>query len=87
MAASNEWETQYLTLEGWVTGGYKLDHGERKEDCKPEGAVLRAYRHVTVGKLGVSSSVNVDESQHELIDDKELIESLLNKYGQPKFGV
>ncbi|MCL2915389.1 hypothetical protein L2725_16670 [Shewanella corallii] len=87
MVASNEWETQYLTKDGWVTGGYKLDHGKKKEDIPPEGAVLRAYRKVTVGKLGAPSSMNVDESQSELTKDQDLINTLLNKFGQPQFGV
>lgn len=87
MAASNEWEMQYLTSYGWVMGGYRYDHGERKDDIQPEGAVLSAYRKVTVGKLGTPSSMDVDESQSELIKDKDLINSLLAKYGQPEFGV
>lgn len=87
MAASNEWQMLYLTKDGWVTGGYKLDHGEEKDDFQPLGAVFRSYRKVTVGKLGAPSSMNVDESQSELIDDKDLIVSLLEKYGQPKHSV
>lgn len=87
MAASNEWEIQYLTESGWVTGGYKLDCGDQKADVKPEGAVMSVRRHVTVGKLGAPSSMNVDESRNNLIRDIEKINSLLAKYGEPQFGV
>jgi len=87
MAASNEWETQYLTSDGWVAGGFKHDSGNKREDIQPQGAVLKAYRKVVVGQLGAPSSMNVDESQRELIRDKYLINSLLAKYGQPQFGV
>lgn len=87
MAASNEWEIQYLTESGWVMGGYKLDCGDQKKDEKPEGSVMSARRHVTVGKLGAPSSMNVDESRSNLIQDVEKINVLLLKYGEPKFGV
>jgi|UPI00056CF6B2 hypothetical protein len=87
MAASNEWEVQYLTESGWAMGGHKLDCGERKEDVKPEGAVMSARRHVTVGKLGVASSMNVDESRSNLIPNTNKINELLAKYGEPQFGV
>ncbi|MBL4900900.1 MAG: hypothetical protein JKX76_14920 [Colwellia sp.] len=87
MAASNEWEVMYLTDTGWVLGGYRLDCGDRKEDSKPEGAVMWARRHVTVGKLGAPSSMNVDESRDDLITDTKKIESLLKQYGEPPFGV
>lgn len=87
MAASNEWQTKYLTNDGWRSGGYHHDNGENREDIKPIGAVLKAYRHVTVGKLGVPSSMKVNESRIELIADKLLIQSLLSKYGEPVFSV
>lgn len=87
MVASNEWEIQYLTESGWVIGGYKHDFGDAKENVKPDGAVLSVYRHVIVGKLGAPSSVNVDESRNNLIDDIEKINSLLEIYGEPQFGV
>lgn len=87
MGASNEWEIQYLTEAGWVTGGYKLDCGNHKEDIRPVGAVLSARRHVTVGKLGAPSSMKVNESRRNLIKDIEKINSLLVKYGEPQFGV
>ena len=87
MAASNEWEVQYLTESGWVTGGYKLDCGEHKQDSRPENAVLSVRRHVTVGKLGAPSSMKVDESRSNLISDSAKIDSLLAKYGEPNFGV
>lgn len=87
MAASNEWETQYLTESGWVMGGYKLDCGDQKIDEKLNGAVMRAHRHVTVGKLGAPSSINVNESRSNLIKDVDKINTLLVKYGEPQFGV
>lgn len=87
MAASNEWEIRYLTESGWITGGYKLDCGDKKTDVKPEGALMWSRRHVTVGKLGAPSSMNVDESRGNLIQDKNKINSLLAKYGEPQFGV
>lgn len=87
MVASSEWETQYLTESGWVVGGYKLDCGDRKDDEKPEGAVMFVRRQVTVGKLGVSSSIDVNEFRSNLIRDLERISTLLLKYGEPQFGV
>lgn len=87
MAASNEWEIQYLTENGWVSGGHKLDCGSTREEIKPSGAVLRIRRHVTVGKLGAPSSMKVDETKSELIRDTEKIQSLLAKFGNPPFGV
>lgn len=87
MAASNEWEIQYLTQSGWVIGGYKHDYGAKKDDEQPEEAVMWARRHVIVGKLGATSSVSVDESRGNLIQDVERINTLLLKYGEPQFGV
>jgi len=87
MAVSNEWEIQYLTESGWVSGGYKFDCGDQKKDEKPEGAVMSVRRQVTVGKLGAPSAINVDESRSNLIQDIEKIKSLLLKYGEPPFGV
>lgn len=87
MAASNEWEVKYLTENGWISGGYKLDCGSKRDDVQPEGAVLCARRHVTVGKLGAPSSMKMDESQSNLISDVERIKFLLVKYGEPQFGV
>lgn len=87
MAASNEWQILYLTKTGWIAGGYKLDCGDKQDDVQPTGAVFRSYRKVTVGKLGAPSSMNVDEHQSNLVDDQELIASLLEKYGQPQHSV
>lgn len=87
MAASNEWQTKYLTSDGWKIGGYRYDDGETKEDIQPHGAVLRAYRKVTVGALGAPSSMKVDESKSDLTQDKQLIQALLSKYGEPVFSV
>ncbi|MEJ8680029.1 hypothetical protein P0C22_15930 [Plesiomonas shigelloides] len=87
MAASDEWEIQYLTESGWIVGDYKLDDGVQKKNGKPQGAVMWARRHVTVGKLGAPSSVNVDESRSNIIHDVEKINTLLAKYGEPQFSV
>ena len=87
MAASDEWEIFYLTDTGWVLGGYRLDCGDKQEDTKPQGAVMWARRHVTVGKLGAPSSVKAIESEGHLIQDKQKVELLLKKYGKPQFGV
>ena len=87
MVASDEWEVLYLTENGWVTGGYKLDCGEIKEDSRPKGAVLEVRRHAVLGKLGVPSSMHSDESRSNLIQDKDKIKSLLSKFGEPKFSV
>ncbi|MGY3865267.1 translation initiation factor 1 [Aeromonas bivalvium] len=87
MAASDEWEIQYLTESGWVIGGYKLDCGDQKNDAQPEGAVMWVRRHVIVGKLGAPSSMRVNDSRSNLIQDVETINALLLKYGEPQFGV
>ncbi|WP_429110728.1 hypothetical protein [Aeromonas veronii] len=87
MAASNEWEIQYLTESGWVVGGYKHDCGTTKDDEQPVGAVMWERRHVIVGKLGAPSSMSVAESRGNLIQDVERINTLLLKHGKPQFGV
>ncbi len=87
MAASNEWEIQYLTESGWVIGGYRLDCGAEKKDEQPEGAVMWERRHVIVGKLGAPSSMSVNETRGNLIQDVRRINTLLLKYGKPQFGV
>ncbi|MBA3581022.1 MAG: translation initiation factor 1 [Gammaproteobacteria bacterium] len=87
MAASDEWEIKYLTESGWVIGGYRLDSGKQKEDAKPRGGVLFVKRRVILGVLGVPSSLNVDESRHNLINDTNKINALLAKYGEPKFRI
>lgn len=87
MAASDEWQVMHLTASGWVLGGGKYDDGQRIEDVVPAGAVLSVCRHVTVGKLGVGSSMNVNESETPRAADRGMIEMLLSKYGKPQFGV
>jgi hypothetical protein len=87
MAASNEWQVLHLTNEGWLGGGHHLDCGDRKNDVIPSGTVLSVRRHVTVGKLGAPSSMNVDESETKHTNDQSLIDALIKQYGKPQFGV
>jgi hypothetical protein len=87
MGLSNEWQVMHLTKDGWVGGGYRLDCGNKKYDVVPSGTVLSIRRHVTVGKLGAPSSMNVDESETLHSSDQNLIDALIKKYGKPQFGV
>ena len=87
MGASNEWQVLHLTNEGWIGGGYRLDCGDRKDDETPSGTVLSVRRHVTVGKLGAPSSMNIDESETKHTNNKTLIDSLIQQYGKPQFAV
>ncbi len=87
MGLSNEWQVKHLTNDGWVGGGYRLDCGDKKDDVVPSDAVLSVRRHVTVGKLGAPSSMNVDESETKHTNNQALIDSLISKYGKPQFSV
>lgn len=87
MSASNEWQVMHLTNEGWIGGGFRHDCGSTKDDVTPNGAVLSVRRHVTVGKLGAPSSMNVDESEIKHTNNQSLIDSLIQQYGKPQFSV
>jgi hypothetical protein len=87
MSASNEWEIKHLTHNGWVGGGHRLDCGSRKDDVTPNGTVLSVRRHVTVGKLGAPSSMNVDESETKYTNDQSVIDALILQDGEATFGV
>lgn len=85
MAASNEWEERHLIHAGWEPGSAKYDFGPPESRPVPIGTVLTCRRHVYVGAIGASPSV--DQSCTPLIKDDNLIKELLEKFGQPQFGV
>ncbi len=85
MALSNEWEYMHLTPIGWVQGSTKLDFQGMKDVPVPDNAVLSVYRKVYVGAIGAKPDV-IQETTN-LSNDLQLIEKLLTKFGEPKFGV
>ena len=84
MAASDEWEDEHLTPNGWVSGSYKHDHGHRETKAVPEDAVLTVRRHVVVGSLGAMPNIDVTETART--DDHELIKKLREQFGPPTFS-
>ena len=85
MAVSKEWEYMHLTPNGWVQGSARYDFQGTQKVEEPKDTVLTVYRRVEVGAIGAKA--HVEESQTPHIDDQEEIDSLLEKYGPPKFGV
>ncbi|MBD9435887.1 translation initiation factor 1 [Pseudoxanthomonas sp. PXM03] len=83
MAASNEWEEEHLTPNGWVSGSYKHDNGSGTV-AVPADAVLTVRRHVVVPALVALPNVDVTETPHTT--DKALIKKLREEFGEPVFG-
>lgn len=84
MAYSDEWEDEHLTQTGWVSGSYKHDSGRGETRPIPAAAVLTVRRHVYVGAMGATPSVDVSETV--LSPDVELIKELRKKFGEPTFA-
>lgn len=84
MAYSDEWEDEHLTKTGWVSGSYKHDYGRGEIRPIPADAVLTVRRHVYVGAMGATPSVDVSETV--LSPDVELIIELRKKFGEPTFA-
>lgn len=85
MAASNEWEEMHLTPAGWVQGSALYDFKRKEPKPTPSDAVLTVRRHVYLPAYG--AKVQVDETRSELSRDADLIKALLERYGEPTFGV
>ena len=85
MAASNEWEDMHLTPAGWVRGTALYDFDRKEPKPIPTDAVLTVRRHVHLPAYG--EKIQVEETRSELSRDAALVKSLLERYGEPTFGV
>ncbi len=84
MPNNEEWEELHLTPDGWVAGSYRHTPWSSVEVPAPETGVLKVRRHVTATYCGPSRVV---EDRIPQTQDMALVESLLERYGEPSFNV
>lgn len=85
MAASDEWEEEHLTPNGWVSGSYQHDFGKTVEKPTPPDAVLTVRLHVVIPAAG--ADVRRNQTETPLIADSARIKALRTQHGEPTFGV